>query len=112
MTDLSKDKRIVIRCGYTDMRYGISGLTRLIGKPEEGCAYVFCGSKGKLVKIIEFLGTSVWLHTKRALSGKFVWPMKGSDQEISPETVKLLVDSVDELIRLEHDGLLPRVILN
>ena len=43
---------------------------------------------------------------------KICMPMKGSDQEISPETVKLLVDSVDELIRLEHDGLLPRVILN
>ena len=112
MTDLSNSKRIVIRCGYTDMRYGISGLTRLIGKTQEGCSYVFCGSKGRTVKVIEFLGTSVWLHTKKALCGKFVWPMKGDDQEITADTVRLLVDSVDELVRLEHDGKAPEPIQN
>lgn len=94
------------------MRLGIRGLTSLIEKPEEGCAYVFCGAKGKVVKIIEFNSTSVWIHTKRTLYGKFAWPMTGNNQEISPETVKLLVDSVDELVKLEHNGLPIRPIIN
>lgn len=112
MTDLTKNKKIIIRCGYSDMRFGISGLSRLIGKPENGCAYVFCGSKGKTVKIIEFSGTSVWLHTKKALFGRFVWPMKGNDQEITAETVRLLIDSIDEMSRLEHNGTAPRIVMN
>ena len=76
MIDVSKNKRIIIRCAYTDMRLGIRGLTLLIGKPEEGCAYLFCGAKGKVIKIIEFNGSSVWLHTKKILYGKFACKRK------------------------------------
>lgn len=112
MTDLSGDRRIIIRPAYTDMRLGIAGLTALIGKPEDGCAYVFCGSKGRTVKIIEFTGTSVWLHTKRTYYGKFAWPMAGGDSDISAETVRLLIDSVDELCKIEHGGTVPKVIRN
>ena len=66
MVDLSKNRRIFLRPGYTDMRLGVMGLSKLIGKPETGCAYTFCGAKGRMVKIIEYEGQSIWLHIKKA----------------------------------------------
>ena len=66
MVDLSKNRRIFLRPGYTDMRLGVMGLSNLIGKPETGCAYTFCGAKGRMVKIIEYEGQSIWLHIKKA----------------------------------------------
>ena len=112
MVDFTKDSRILLRPGYTDMRLGIMGLSKLIGRPDPNCAYVFCGSRGRTVKIIEFTGQSIWLHIKKAPSGlKFAWPMQGSDQQVDPATLKLLIDSIDEVSRLEADGKQRRVIM-
>lgn len=112
MIDLSTNKRIIIKPGYTDMRLGAHGLSVLIGKVENDCAYVFCGSNRKTIKIIEFNGTSIWLHTKRSIFGKFVWPMQGNNQDIDFDTVKLLINSVDELSKIEHNGVKPVYITN
>lgn len=112
MIDLTNNKRIIIKPGYTDMRLGIHGLSALIGEVENNCAYVFCGSNGKTIKIIEFNGTSIWLHTKRSMFGKFLWPMQGNKQDINFDTVKLLINSIDELSKIEHNRVKPTYIMN
>jgi hypothetical protein len=105
MVDLSKNRRIFLRPGYTDMRLGVIGLSKLIGKPETGCAYAFCGAKGRTVKIIEYEGQSIWLHIKKAPYGvKFSWPDTGSDQEVDKDTLMLLLDSIDAVARLRSGG--------
>lgn len=111
MLDLSNSHKIVICPGYTDMRLGIIGLSGLIDKPENGCSYIFCGSKGRTIKVIEFCAGSVWIHTKKSLCGKFVWPTEGSVQDISIETFKLLTETVDEMAKLKNSGKIPSIIM-
>ena len=111
MLDLSNSHKIVICPGYTDMRLGIIGLSGLIDKPENGCSYIFCGSKGRTIKVIEFCAGSVWIHTKKSLCGKFVWPTEGSVQNISIETFKLLTETVDEMAKLKNSGKIPSIIM-
>ena len=93
------------------MRLGIIGLSGLIDKPENGCSYIFCGSKGRTIKVIEFCAGSVWIHTKKSLCGKFVWPTEGSVQNISIETFKLLTEIVDEMAKLKNSGKIPSIIM-
>ena len=45
-------KRVLLYRGGTDFRLGINGLTRLVGHPREGFAYVFCSKSGVQDKII------------------------------------------------------------
>lgn len=77
MLDLSNSHKIVICPGYTDMRLGIIGLSGLIDKPENGCSYIFCGSKGRTIKVIEFCAGSVWIHTKKACVVNLFGLLKG-----------------------------------
>ena len=46
--ELSKDKRVFVRVGYTDMRKQINGLAAIVQEirpdgPFDGSYYVFCG---------------------------------------------------------------------
>lgn len=52
---LSKDKRVFVRLGFTDMRKQINGLVALIQdiRPEgpfDGSYYVFCGKTRRIIK--------------------------------------------------------------
>jgi|GEM_PF-2443302 len=52
MIDLD-GKRVMVYPGPTDFRYGINGLSLLVGQREEGVVYAFCGKSGKSLKFLE-----------------------------------------------------------
>lgn len=77
MLDLSNSHKIVICPGYTDMRLGIIGLSGLIDKPENGCSYIFCGSKGRTIKVIEFVQEVFGFILKKACVVNLFGLLKG-----------------------------------
>lgn len=86
------------------MRLGIYGLIRLVGKPEIGGVYAFCGKNRTTVKILEFHGIYAWLHTKKVLKGKLNWPDGKDVASLDLGSLKLLIDSIDIINRVELKG--------
>ena len=74
-------KRLVIRTGRTDLRYGIDRLCSIVrtecgfNPREEGVLYIFCGTRNDRLKALVFEGDGFVLLTKRLLKGmEFKWP--------------------------------------
>lgn len=59
MIDL-RGKRVMVCPGPTNFRYGINGLSPLVGRREE-VVYAFCGKSGKSLKFLVFKNDSTWL---------------------------------------------------
>lgn len=97
-------RKVYLYSGWTDMRLGIYGLIRLVGKPEIGAVYAFCGKNRTTVKILEFHGTYAWLHTKKVLKGKLNWPDGKDVASLDLGSLKLLIDSIDIINRVELKG--------
>lgn len=72
--------RIVIACGYTDLRQGIDGLSRLIGTKynlnpfEKDVLFLFCGRRADRIKGLLWEGNGFLLLYKRIEDGRFSWP--------------------------------------
>ncbi len=99
------ERKVFLYSGYTDMRLGVYGLIRKIGKPEDGGFYAFCGKTRKTVKILEYHSHYVWLHTKKVLSGKMSWPLSGDISTVDMSALRLLIDNIDVINRVElKDG--------
>ena len=82
-------KKVIIICGYVDMRKGIDGLKALIvGKYglnpiEEGTLFLFCGRKASVIRGLQWERDGFVMVTKRLSLGRFSWPRK-------PEEAKAL----------------------
>lgn len=98
------EKRVYLYPGYSDMRLGIYGLIKKIGKPETDSFYAFCGKSKKTVKILEYHGHYAWLHTKRIFKGKINWPLTGDVTSVDLSSLKLVVDSIDIINKVELKG--------
>ena len=75
---LSKDKRVFVRLGFTDMRKQINGLCALIQdiRPEgpfDGSYYVFCGKTRRTIKMVWWDGNGFCLWLKRLERDSFPW---------------------------------------
>lgn len=72
--------RIIIACGYTDLRQGIDGLSRLIGTKynlnpfEKDVLFLFCGRRADRIKGLLWEGNGFLLLYKRIEDGRFSWP--------------------------------------
>ena len=73
MIDL-EGKRVMVYPGPTDFRYGIDGLSLLVGEREEGVVYAFCGKSGKSLKFLEFEKDAAWLTQAKIARGRFPFP--------------------------------------
>ena len=78
MIGLSRDVRVWLATGHTDMRKGF-GLALLVQEtlkrnPHDGNLFVFRGRRGDLLKIIWHDGQGACLFTKRLERGRFLWP--------------------------------------
>lgn len=98
------ERRVFLYSGYTDMRLGIYGLIRKIGTPQVGGVYAFCGKNRMTVKVIEYHGHYAWLHTKKIFKGKVSWPSGDDVSEVDMASLKLLIDSIDVINRVELKG--------
>lgn len=98
------EKRVFLYSGYTDMRLGIYGLIRKIGNPQPGGVYAFCGKNRMTVKILEYHGSHAWLHTKKVFKGKVSWPSGDDISDVDMPSLRLLIDSVDVINKVELKG--------
>ena len=96
-------KRLVIRTGKTDLRYGIDRLCSIVrteygfNPREEGVLYIFCGTRNDRLKALVFEGDGFVLLTKRLLKGmEFKWPRSQTQAlEIPAETYMELMNGCE-----------------
>lgn len=78
--DATGFSRIVIACGYTDLRYGIDGLAAVVRHNfdlnpfEKNVLFMFCGRKSDRIKCLVWEGDGFLLLYKRLEDGRFQWP--------------------------------------
>ena len=81
-------KRVIIRCGRTDLRRGITGLVSIIRLEygldplEEGTLFLFCGNKRNTLKVIYFDKDGFCMIVKRLTDGIYQWP-RTSDEAMA-----------------------------
>jgi len=72
--------RVVVACGYVDMRKGVDGLAQLIKDNyhqnpfEKGTLFLFCGRRTDRFKGLLWMGNGYLLLYKRLENGSLIWP--------------------------------------
>ena len=100
MIDL-EGKRVMVYPGPTDFRYGVNGLSLLVGRREEGVVYAFCGKSGKSLKFLEFEKDAVWLTQVKIRHGRFPFPKSGEARSIAAEELSAIVVSALAVAKVE-----------
>lgn len=102
-------KKIVVACGYTDLRKGIDGLALIVGSQyklnpfEKGTLFLFCGRRTDRIKGLLWMGNGFLLFYKRFEDGHLDWPRSRQEAaQLSEEDFRLLMNGfnpVDVRIR-------------
>ena len=80
LEDAAGIRRVVLACGYVDLRKGIDGLSMIIGDRyrqnpfEKGTLFLFCGRRSDRIKGLLWMGNGYLLLYKRFESGSLSWP--------------------------------------
>ena len=80
LEDAAAIRKVVIACGYVDLRKGIDGLSMIIGDRyrqnpfEKGTLFLFCGRRSDRIKGLLWMGNGFLLLYKRLESGYLSWP--------------------------------------
>ena len=92
-------KRIIIRTGKTDLRFGIDKLAGLVTMEfgldplDAGTLFLFCGRRRDRIKGLVYEGDGYLLLTKRLTKGVFQWPRSESEaREMTREDYGRLMD--------------------
>lgn len=90
--------KVYIACGYTNLRYGVDGLSALIESEfrlnpfEEGNLFLFCGRRKDRIKGLLWEGDGFLLLYKRLEHGRFIWPKTPEEvKSITAEQYQLLL---------------------
>ncbi|MBQ3863744.1 MAG: IS66 family insertion sequence element accessory protein TnpB [Schwartzia sp.] len=115
--DLSKYKKVVVACGYTDLRVGAKGLVNLVQYKygydfyDKEAIFLFCGRKASTIKCVLYEGDGTVVLTKYKKGGRFQWPRTPQEaRRISPSQFRRLMSgfSIDDSIpATEPSGKLP-----
>ena len=99
--EVSLYSRIYLAYGYTDLRFGIDGLARVVQDHFEldpfrkGALFLFCGRRTDRVKGLLWEGDGFLLVYKRLEEGRFRWPRTASEaRAITPEQVTWLMQGL------------------
>jgi transposase len=104
MLSFAGSLRIFIALDACDMRAGVNTLhalviDRLKEDSRNGTLFVFTNRRRKLIKVLYWDGTGMWLMTKRLEQGTFFWPRAAQEGqvklELRPEAFALLTDGID-----------------
>ena len=101
LNDATNFQNVYIACGYTDLRYGIDGLSTLVkGKfnlnpftPDT--LFLFCGRRSDRIKCLLWEGDGFLLLYKRLEGGKFLWPRNTDEvRNMSPQQYRWLMEGL------------------
>ena len=104
MIRLNDVSKAILYPGTTDMRLGIWGLMRLVGDPEPGCLYVFCGSGMSMLRMLLVEGDSYTLYSRKLKRRKYLFPASGRPMETDEENIEAIIACAALAIRAEAGG--------
>lgn len=102
LCDANGFDEIYIAPGYTDLRYNIDGLARLIqdyyglNPFKKNVIFMFCGRSSKKMKALVWEGDGFLLLYKRLEDGKFCWPRNEEEvMKITQKQFEYLMDGMN-----------------
>lgn len=104
LADILEIRRVVIACGYVDLRKGIDGLAQIIGSRygktpyEKGTLFLFCGRRADRCKGLLWRGNGFLLLYRRFEDGSMSWPRTPSEAEdLTEEQFRMLMTGLNPL---------------
>ena len=101
LEDAAAIRKVVIACGYVDLRKGIDGLSMIIGDRyrqnpfEKGTLFLFCGRRSDRIL---WMGNGFLLLYKRLESGSLSWPRTSEEAaELTEEQFQYLMLGLNPL---------------
>jgi transposase len=99
MIALSPHQRYFLYKGFTDMRKSFDGLCGLVRNeldkdPASGCVFIFFNKPRTHVKILFWERDGFALFYKRLERGTFEVPSSNHENEISSQTLSLILDGI------------------
>lgn len=98
LEDVAGIRRVVLACGFVDLRKGIEGLAQIIGARydqnpfEKGTLFLFCGRRSDRMKGLLWMGNGFLLLYKRYEDGSLTWPRTSEEAaDITEEQFRLLM---------------------
>lgn len=95
-------RRVILCCGYVDLRKGMEGLALIVGSRfqlnpyEKGTLFLFCGRRTDRMKALLWMGNGFILLYRRFEDGKLSWPRTPEQAaELTEEQVHLLMKGFD-----------------
>jgi len=102
--DAAGIRRVIVACGYVDLRKGINGLAQIVGDRyklnpfEKGTLFLFCGRRCDRIKGLLWMGDGFLLLYKRLEDGRLEWPRTPEEAaELTEEDFHLLMRGMDPL---------------
>lgn len=104
LEDAAAIRKVVIACGYVDLRKGIDGLSMIIGDRyrqnpfEKGTLFLCCGRRSDRIKGLLWMGNGFLLLYKRLESGSLSWPRTSEEAaELTEEQFQYLMLGLNPL---------------
>ena len=104
LKDAAGIRRVVIACGYVDLRKGIDGLSMIIGDRyhqnpfEKGTLFLFCGRRSGRIKGLLWMGDGFLQLYKRLEAGSLSWPRTSEEAaDLTEEQFRYLMMGLNPL---------------
>lgn len=109
LEDAAGIRRVILCCGYCDLRKGILGLAQIVGTTyklnpyEQGTLFLFCGKRADRCKGLLWMGNGFLLLYCRFENGRLEWPRsKQEAAELTEKQFHLLMHGFDPVkIRIQ-----------
>lgn len=102
LNDATGFKKVYIATGFTDLRRGIDGLSRIIrfqfdlDPYDKNTLFLFCGKRTDRIKGLIWEGDGFLLLYKRIEDGNFRWPRtKEEALAITPDQYRMLMQGLE-----------------
>lgn len=104
MLSFAGSLKVFIALEAIDLRAGVNTLHALVAErlkedTRSGALFVFTNRRRRLIKVLYWDGTGLWLMSKRLEEGTFFWPRAAQEGqaklELAPEAFAMLTDGID-----------------